>query len=208
MILSKGDKMKVIGLTGGIASGKSTVSNIIKKLGGLVIDADIIAREIVESGKPVLQKIVDSFGQSVLKEDGTLNRKYLGSIVFNNKEKLKKLNNITHPAIKEKINDTIKYFECIGKNLVFLDAALLIEMEMYKKVDEVWLIVVDRETQVKRLMNRDNISYQDAIKRIESQMPLEEKTKYADVIINNQGSIEELENKVILEYKRALEVHD
>ncbi|WIF94398.1 dephospho-CoA kinase [Caminicella sporogenes] len=189
--------MKVIGLTGGIASGKSTVSSYLKELGAVVIDADIVAREIVEKGKPALKEIVKCFGKEVLNEDGTLNRKYLGKIVFNNPEKLKILNKITHERIIKNIKEKIKFYEHLGKyKVIFIDAALLIEMNMTDMVDEVWLVAIDREKQIERLMIRDKLTYDEALKRINSQMSLEEKKKYADVIIDNSKSIKDLKRQI------------
>ncbi len=190
--------MKVIGLTGGIASGKSLVSSILKELGGVVIDADVVAREIVEIGNPALKEIEANFGKKALNEDGTLNRKYLGNIVFNNSKKLKLLNEITHPRIIRKIKDMVNYYNESGKlKIIFIDSPLLIEMNMHTMVDEVWLVVVEKEKQIKRLMKRDNISLHSALIRIDNQMPLDEKKLYADILINNSGDIEELREHVL-----------
>ncbi len=189
--------MKIIGITGGIASGKSTVSNIIKGSGYKIIDADIISREIVEKGKPALQEIVDSFGKEILNEDGSLNRKYLGSIVFSAPSKLKKLNEITHKRIVETIHKEVTYHKKVGKEkILFLDAALLIELNIQNIVDEVWLVSVDKNVQIQRLMDRNNISRKEAINRIDSQMSLEEKKKYADVIIDNSKDLEHLKSQI------------
>lgn len=201
--------MKIIGLTGGIASGKSTVSKYLRELGAIIIDADIIAREIVEKGKPALKDIVEYFGREVLNEDGTLNRKYLGKIVFNDSEKLKILNKITHKRIVENIKKKIKYYKHLGKyKVVFVDAALLIEMGMTNLFDEIWLVIVDRKTQIQRLMIRDKLSYVEALNRINSQMSLEEKKLYADVIIDNSKGIKDLKRQVEFLWNEILEVHN
>jgi dephospho-CoA kinase len=190
--------LKVIGLTGGIASGKSTVSRYLKELGEKVIDADIVARKIVEKGKPALEEIVDFFGEKVLNKDGTLNRKYLGSIVFSDPEKLEILNRITHRRIIDEIKKKIEYYKQLDKyEVVFLDAPLLIEMKMNDMVDEIWLVTVDERTQIERLMLRDNLSFNEAINRINSQMPLKQKEKYADVIIDNSKGLKELKDQII-----------
>jgi len=197
---------KVIGLTGGIASGKSTVSKLLKEMGAIIIDADLIARDIVGKGSEALKEIVDRFGEKVLKEDGSLDRKALANIVFNDTEKLRILNEITHPRIIGKIKDLINFFSQRGEKIVIIDAALLIESNLHKIVDEVWLVYLDKNLQIERLMARDNISFLDALKRIESQMPIEEKLPYADKVIDNSRSLEELKEKVEELYREAMEV--
>lgn len=195
--------MEVIGLTGGIASGKSTVSKILKRLGAVIIDADIVSREIMLKGNSAYNKIVEYFGIFILKENGEIDRKKLGNIVFADKEKLLKLNEITHPVIIEEIKEKIKTEkEKKREKAVVLDAALLIEMKMHKMVDEVWLVVVDSKTQIKRVMERDKLSYEDAVNRIKSQMSLEDKMKYADFIINNCKDFNAIEKQVNLFWGR------
>jgi dephospho-CoA kinase len=195
--------MRVIGLTGGIASGKSTASNILRKYGYPVIDADIIAREIVEVGEPALSEIVDYFGDEILNSDGSLNRRELGNIVFSDENKLKVLNEITHKRINDKIKHTIEtYGKRKAYDVVFLDAALLIEMNMRKLVDELWLVSVNPEIQLKRLMGREDINIEDAKNRINAQMTLKEKRKFADVVIDNSGTYLELEEQLKFELKR------
>ncbi len=194
--------MKVIGLTGGIASGKSTVSKYLKELGAIVIDADIVARKIVEKGQPALEEIVCYFGKEVLNIDGTLNRKYLGDIVFSDLEKLNALNKITHSRIIEKIKEKIqKYKYSNNLEALFIDAALLIEMKMYVLTSEVWLVTVDKETQLKRLMIRDKLTLEEANQRIGSQMSFEEKKEYSDVILDNSKDFNYLKNQVEDLYK-------
>lgn len=182
--------MIIVGLTGGIASGKSTVSELIKQRGIPVIDADKIAREIVEKGSIVLKDIVNEFGYEILNEDGELNRKKLRELVFNDKRKLDKLNQITHPAIKERILENINRLRDIGCKICIVDAALLIEAKFNEIVDLVILIYVDQKTQIERLIKRDNISKEDALKIINSQMKLEDKIKFADYIVDNTKDIE------------------
>ncbi|MGB9809751.1 MAG: dephospho-CoA kinase, partial [Caldanaerobacter sp.] len=178
--------MKVVGLTGGIGSGKSTVSRILSGLGAKIIDADLVSREIMSKGQEAYNEIVDYFGEGILDERGEIDRKKLGLIVFGNEQKLKKLNEITHPKIIEKIKAMIVEAKKEGNyRLIVVDAALLIETGLYQMMDEIWMVVVDIETQIKRIMARDGFSYEEALKRIRSQMPLEEKIKYADFIINN-----------------------
>lgn len=182
--------MKIIGLTGGIASGKSTVSEILKELGCIIIDADKIARKVVEPGEATLQNIVEEFGPSVLSSDGTLNRKALGNIVFKDPAKLKALNSIIHPEIKRVILKEIeKIREEKGDSTVIIDAAVLLESGMDELVDEVWLVYVDYHTQLKRLMERDAIDEAQADARIKSQMPVEDKIIRSDRIIDNTKDI-------------------
>jgi len=194
--------MKVIGLTGGIASGKSTVSNYLRELGANIIDADIVAREIVEKGQPALKEIVDYFGKEVIKPDGTLDRKILGTIVFSDPEKLQVLNKITHERIIKRIEEEIQNYRRLGKlKAVFVDAALLIEMKMYFLTDEIWLVTSSKETQLKRLMLRDELSFSEAMDRINSQMCLEEKKVYADVVLDNSKDFDHLKKQVESLYK-------
>lgn len=190
--------MRIIGLTGGIASGKSTVSSMLKNLGCIIIDADIIAREVVEPGSKALQRIAEIFTDAVLNNDGTLNRKALGSIVFNDRNKLKLLNGLMHPVIKETI---LQRIEDYGKNnensIIIVDAAVLLESGMDEIVDEVWLVYVDPDTQLKRLMERDNIGRSQAEARIKSQMSVEDKIKRSSRVIDNSKGLENTKDQVI-----------
>jgi len=183
----------VIGLTGGIASGKSTASSILKELGAIIIDADEVARKIVGKGRPALDEVKQYFGEKIILEDGNLNRKKLGSIVFSNHDLLKKLNEITHPyIIKEIINEINWYKKTDNDHVIILDAALLIEMKLTHLVDEIWLISIPEEVQLNRLMQRENISVNDAKKRIDAQMSLNDKKQYAHKIIDNSKDIDYL----------------
>lgn len=181
--------MKIIGLTGGIASGKSTVSNYLILKGLDVIDADLISREIYQIGEKAYKIVVDVFGKGILNEDLAINRKKLGQIVFSNNEQLKKLNEITHPIIFEKIKKRVYEINKMNKRVCIIDAALLFESNWYNICDIKWLVYVDKITQIKRLIERDKISEEDAVKRINAQMPIEEKIKLADFIINNSGDL-------------------
>lgn len=189
--------MKTIGLTGGIASGKTTVSNTLRELGAIIIDADKIAREVVEKEKPAYVDIVSYFGEEILLENGQLDRKKLGSIVFNNPYYLEKLNQFTHPRIFEAIDKKINYYKQNQSNrVIILDAALLIETDLKNKVDEVWIVVVPEILQIQRLMERDGLSFEEADQRIKSQMSTEKKIPFADRLINNSGDLEELIKQV------------
>lgn len=188
--------MMVIGLTGGIASGKSTVSAKLKQLGAAVIDADIVSRAVVSKGEIAYNRIVQCFGESILLPSGQINRKRLGGIVFSDKEKLALLNSITHPEIISKVKDKIQELKASGEKVIVVDAAILIEMGLYKYVDSVWVVTVDRETQIKRLIERDKFDYKDSENRINSQFTNEVRRKYADVIIDNNKSVEEVEKRL------------
>ncbi|PFT98420.1 dephospho-CoA kinase [Bacillus thuringiensis] len=179
----------VIGLTGGIASGKSTVSEMFRELSIPVIDADVIAREVVEQGKPAYNKIVEVFGAEVLQQDGELDRPRLGSIVFYNEEKRLQLNKIVHPAVREEMNRKKEMYIKEGMQAVVLDIPLLFESKLTSPVDRILVVAVKPHTQLERLMKRNNFSEEEATARIQSQMPLEEKVKNADEVINNDGTI-------------------
>lgn len=198
--------VRVIGLTGGIASGKTTISNILKELGAIIIDADKIARKVVEKSSPALKDIEENFGRDVLFKNGRLDRKKLGNIVFNDTGSLKKLNEIIHPYIVEKIIDEINHYKKTYNNrVIILDAALLIELNLMDLVEEVWLIVVPEEMQLGRLVERDNISADQAQKRIDAQIPLEDKKKYADLIIDNSKDLTYLQAQIEENWERIIE---
>ena len=189
--------MKVIGLTGGIASGKSTITNYIESKGIPVIDGDRVSREVVLPGSEALMKIEEEFGKEYILSDGTLDRKKMGKNVFNNPEERKKLEGILHPIIR---NEFIKKINEYKKNpeikIVLLDAALLIESKMTDLTDSLWLVYADKEVQIKRVMARDNVSEDVALSIINSQMLLSDKKKYADEIIDNNKSFLEVYEKV------------
>lgn len=181
--------MFVIGLTGGISSGKSTVSNYLRERGAAIIDADQVARELVEPGQAAYQEIVQFFGEQILGSRGELDRGRLGQIVFANPEAIRELNQMTHPKVKQKTREILaELAKDPSIRLAVVDAPLLIEASMTSLVDQVWLLEVDEETQVSRLVERDGLTAADARRRIASQMPLAEKKKWADKIIDNNGS--------------------
>ncbi|MGG0236989.1 dephospho-CoA kinase [Bacillus rhizoplanae] len=181
----------VIGLTGGIASGKSTVSQMFQGFHVPVIDADIIAREVVEPGKEAYNEIVTAFGKEVLGENGELDRPKLGSIVFHNEEKRLLLNGIVHPAVRKEMNAQKDIYIREKEQAVVLDIPLLFESKLTGLVDKILLVYVDSETQLTRLMERNNFKEEEAKARIASQMPLEDKITLADEVINNNGTMEE-----------------
>lgn len=187
----------IIGLTGNIASGKSTVANYLRELGAQVIDADQVARQVVLPGTPALKEIVNSFGPGVLHDDRTLNRKKLASIIFQDAAARDMLEKITHPRIKEEMNRQIRTFSKTHPGgILVLEVPLLIEVGWHKKVDQVWLVAVEPAEQLRRLMARDKISLEQARQKIASQMPQEEKKKFARVVIHNTGSPEDVKRQV------------
>ncbi|RWR05974.1 dephospho-CoA kinase [Siminovitchia fortis] len=186
----------IVGLTGGIASGKSTVSKLLEKRGFAIVDADIAARKVVEPGERAYMDIVEAFGSRVLLEDGTLNRAKLGSIVFQNEEERKKLNAIVHPAVRKKMKDWQEEAIESGKQTVILDIPLLYESKLTHLVEKTIVVFVNEETQLKRLMERNAFTEKEAKSRIASQMPLREKVELADAVIDNNGSIEETETQL------------
>ena len=190
----------LIGLTGGIATGKTTVSNIIIEKGYPLIDADKIAREIVQINRPAYKEIVEVFGEKILNEDKTLDRKALGNIIFSEKEAREKLNNITHPYIFETIKSEIERLSR-EYNIIFLDIPLLFEqfdlIESYNiEFTEIWLVYVEKAIQINRLMKRDGISHDEALRKVESQMPIEVKKTRSSKTIINSGDIELLNKQV------------
>ncbi|SFC57038.1 dephospho-CoA kinase [Bacillus sp. OV322] len=183
---------QVIGITGGIASGKSSVSQYIKEeLGFPVIDADIASREVVEPGREAYEKIVQAFGDDLLLEDLTIDRAKLGSIIFHNEEKRLLLNSIVHPAVRKRMTEQKEEAFHEGKKAVFMDIPLLFESKLTYMTDKTLLVYVDEDVQKERLIKRNALSEQDAIARISSQMPLAEKKKLADAVVDNNGDLKE-----------------
>ena len=184
------NKSTVIGLTGGIACGKSMISAYFAQKGIPVIDGDLVARQIVEPGTKGLAQIVDTFGAEYLHADGTLNRAMLGSRVFADKEALQQLNSITKPLLLEAFKTQIN--ELQAHPMIVLDVALLLEDEDYKDLaDQVWVVTVSSEQQLTRLMKRNNYTAEEAQNRINAQMSNEERIQYADVVIDNNGTMSE-----------------
>ncbi len=206
------DNMVFAGLTGGIATGKSLVSAIFRSLGAFIIDADVIAREIVRPGLPAWKAITEAFGSEVLLPDGSINRSKLGSIVFKDYAKRSILNSIMHPAIlKEAARLKKKTGEEHPFAVVIFDAALLIESGAYEMVDIVILVYVNEELQINRLMNRDGLTREDAVERVSAQMPVAEKKNYADYIIDTSSSQkDDIEKQVryVFEILKSLSVRD
>ena len=187
----------VIGLTGGIASGKSTVSTMFKEMNIPVVDADVEARLAVMKGEAAYFQIIDTFGKDILLEDGEIDRQELGSIIFHQEEKRKLLNEIVHPEVRKRMMEQVEKAQQTGEEVIVLDIPLLFESKLTYMVEKTILVYVDYDIQLERLMKRNSLSIDDAKARIQSQMPLNEKMKLADAVINNNGSIEETKKQLI-----------
>ncbi|MBD7966986.1 dephospho-CoA kinase [Paenibacillus gallinarum] len=193
-----------IGLTGGIASGKSSVSKLLVSLGAILIDADQIAREVMLPGHPVLAAVAKQFGQVVLLEDGSLNRKKLGELVFNHPDQLQALNQITHPAIRQEMRDRKHKFEVqFPGRLIVSDIPLLYESGLEDGYEQIMLVYVPRKIQLERLMKRDGLDKDQAIRRLEAQMDIEEKKQKADIIIDNSGDFEDTKKQILAFWRDA-----
>jgi Dephospho-CoA kinase (EC 2.7.1.24) len=186
----------IIGLTGGIASGKSTVANMLRDKNIPIVDADVVAREVVEIGTDTYKKLVSEFGEKILNDDKTLNRPMLGSIIFQDQEKLEKLNSIMHPSIRTSMKEKTKKYIETGHDVVVMDIPLLFESKLTYLVDKTLLVYVTEKTQLKRLMERNDLSEKEATDRIQSQMPLTEKVKLSHAVIDNNGSLTKTEQQL------------
>ncbi|OZV13559.1 dephospho-CoA kinase [Tissierella sp. P1] len=190
----------LIGLTGGISTGKSTVSKMIIDKGYSLIDADKVAREVVEINKPAYIKIVEEFGEKILLDDKSIDRKALGKIIFSNREYRERLNTIIHPYIFEAIRLKIDELS-LEKRIVFLDIPLLFEQyylwEKYNiTFDEIWLVYLEKDIQIERLMKRDGISKEEALKKMQAQMDINYKKARSSKTIDNSGDVEYLKEQV------------
>jgi len=197
----------IVGLTGGIASGKSTISSYYQSLNIPVIDADLEARLAVEAGEPAYHKIVAHFGTGILQSDGEINRMKLGEIIFSNEQERMALNSIVHPDVGRRMDEKQKLAVENGEKVVILDIPLLFENKLNEKVDKTILVYVTEDIQRKRLMERNQLTLEQAIKRIHAQMPLEEKRILADELIDNNGTMEAaaMQAKQILKKWNVLE---
>ena len=188
--------MKIVGLTGGISSGKSTVSSYLKQLKIPVIDADEVARKVVEPNSQGAREIRKAFGSDVFEEDGSLNRQKLGALVFSNAENRQKLDDLLQPLIKIMILDEIEEYRQKGETMIVLDLPLLFEKQYEELCEEIIVVYVPRELQLERLMKRNQYTKQEALSRIDSQLSIEEKRKRATVLLDNQGTIQQLYQQV------------
>ena len=188
--------MKLVGLTGGIASGKSTVAAILKRLGAAIINADELSRDVVQPGQDAWKEIVENFGADILQEDKTLDRKKLRKMVFDNPEARKKLEAIIHPKVRALAEERIRELAAAGHAIIVYEVPLLFEGQLHHWLRPVILVACDTNMQKKRLQERDRLTTMEAQQHIDAQMSLEEKRKLADYIIENNGSLEELEQQV------------
>ncbi|MGE6719229.1 dephospho-CoA kinase [Peribacillus frigoritolerans] len=187
---------QIIGITGGIASGKSTVSLYLQELGFTIVDADLASRAVVEPGEEAYHQVVKAFGEDILLTDGNIDRVKLGSIIFNDQEKRLLLNGIVHPAVRNWMRLKTEAALSSGEETVFMDIPLLFESKLTFMVDKTLLIYVDEQVQLQRLMNRNGLSETEALARINSQMPFADKKALADAVIDNNGDINETKRQV------------
>ncbi|MCL1990058.1 MAG: dephospho-CoA kinase [Defluviitaleaceae bacterium] len=187
--------MKIVGLTGGIATGKSTVSQMLAKRGYAIIDADAVVHDLQVKGSPLLQEISSVFGSTILTEDGSLNRKALGQLIFADQTARQQLNAIVHPAVWTEFQKRIAESTA---DVLFLDVPLLFETGFDVLTDVNWVISAPVQVQLSRLMLRDGLTEKEAWARIDSQMAMHQKIERADVVIDNSGDLNELEAKVNL----------
>lgn len=192
----------IIGITGGIACGKTTVSELLAEKGAIPINADEIGHQLLKADSPVISELVDAFGQEILEESGDVSRKKLGAIVFNDKSARERLNTILHPLIIQRSRTLARQLVMENPScVVLLDAPLLIEAGAYNSVDLIVVVTASPETQLQRILERSQVqnrplSETEAQARIDAQMPVAEKVKYADVVIENEGALDELNKQV------------
>lgn len=196
--------MKIIGLTGGVATGKSTVAEQLASLGAIIIDADQLSRDAVVPGTPGLARITELFGPAVLLPDGALDRQAVRTLVFNDPSKRRQLEIILHPAIKELATQRLDAARTNGAEVVVYMAPLLIEAGATDRVDEIWVVSVRPEVQLERLMIRDRCSREQAAQIIAAQMPLAEKEGHGVVVIDNSGTLEETRRQVVAAWQQRV----
>lgn len=190
--------MKIIGVTGGIGSGKSTVSRILRDLGAVIVDADYVARTVTSKGSKALEELTAYFGPEILDTNGELNRRKLAELAFRDPVKKHALDTITHKFISDRLHETIQNIKTSGKHEVaVIDAPIPVERGFLDLADEVWTVTAERETRIRRVMERSSFSYEEAVQRVQSQMRDDEYLRIADEVIDNSGSIEELEQAVV-----------
>jgi dephospho-CoA kinase len=196
----------IVGLTGGVATGKSVVVKEFKRLGAHLIEADEIAREVTGPGTPAYTEIAGEFGRGVLKPDGTIDRRALGRIVFSDPARLRRLNEITHPEIIHEIEVRMERLKKKHpEGMIVVDAPLLIEVGLHKKMDKVVVVYADEKRQVERIIKRDGLSPEEAARRIRAQMPTKRKLDFADFVIDGNGSVEDTIKAVEGVYERLKE---
>jgi dephospho-CoA kinase len=189
--------MILVGLTGGVACGKSSVARLFQDCGAILIDADVLARAVVEPGKPAFKAIVKAFGNKVLAADGTLNRAALATLVFRSPAKLKTLNAIVHPRVAREQAKLVRAIHAQEPEAVIIyDAPVLFEAGAHRRMDKIIVVSADEQTQITRLRNRNHLSKAEALRRIRSQIPLERKIKLADYVIDGTLSYEQTKHEV------------
>jgi len=186
----------IVGLTGGIVGGKSTVASMFRDLGAKIIDADKLGHSVIFPNKPAWKKIVKIFGKDILQNDLTINREKLGKIVFTNQTFLKKLNEVTHPEITKMIKKEIDSATNNQEKVLIIDAALIYEAKIDRLMDKIIVVYIDKDEQIKRLIKRNNFSRDEALQRVRSQIPMKEKAKMADYVIDNSNSLSKTREQV------------
>ncbi len=192
----------VIGLTGTIGSGKSTVLRMLEQLGAKAIDADALVHEVMRKGTPIWQAIVDSFGQDILTDQGEIDRRKLGFLVFNDDEALRRLEGIVHPAADERFREIIRHSE---EAVIAVEAIKIIESGIYAELDALWLVICPAEERLRRLLNTRDVNEEDVKRRLRVQMPAELQAELADVVIDNGGTLEQTWEQVEREWRRIWE---
>jgi dephospho-CoA kinase len=201
------DNRFLLGVTGGIATGKSTVSKMLEELGAPLIDFDVLARQVVEPGKPAWKDIVAYFGRQILQQDQVIDRKKLSHVVFQDMEKRKKLESFTHPRIFEEFHKQVGEISAkIPEPIIQVGIPLLIELNLQYRFDKLLLVYIPREMQIERLMKRDAISREAAENILKAQLPIDEKVGYADFVIHNEGSLEETRKQVVDVWRKLQEL--
>jgi dephospho-CoA kinase len=194
--------MLVVGLTGGMCCGKSTVSSMFAELGCCIIDTDLISRKLVEPEQLAWKRIVKSFGPDVLSKDKTLNRKKLGAIIFRDAEKRKILNSILHPLIIKEEERLVKEAEKTMNKIVIVSAALMIEAGAHNRFKKIIVVYCSKETQILRIMKRERVTRKEALQRIAAQLSTAEKKTYADYLINTSGPFSQTRKQVVVIYEK------
>jgi dephospho-CoA kinase len=196
--------MKIIGLTGGIGSGKSTAASLLAKLGAEIVDLDKVGNEALKKGNKAYKKAVQEFGDTILGKNGEIDRSKLGRIVFRDREALQRLNNIVHPEIDKVVAEKTKDCPHRGVKVMVLEAAAIMEADKAWQMDEMWAIIAPEKAVIERLKQRSGYYESETKARIHSQMPNEEKAKRANVVINNNGSLDNLKAQVKAEWEKLL----